>query len=611
MENTYIISDYSNWLNPIIEGLKISECVLSYEELSEDWQFDEWIKRNIKVNTKCLIIPVELGENRLNSLQGLRVAMHLRLMQSELRYLPIVFISNREDWQIRQMQRDSFDKDHLDYLIGTNGTDFLAPNIAEIKAVLENIKPLTKENYAESFYSNTHILPLEEEGGKHSLANIWGVLRLNEVLNLNAITDTSLMNRTKELYFKYLRAFHNEESKGDSDNTKNNIEESKEVSDDAKNNLIECGEIKDENGVITSNQKRILLIDDEAEKGWASVLKAIFKKTDFQYINFQNRSFEVAEKEAKEKIINEDWDLILLDLRLNPKLEDLPNKLLKTKDYSGAMLLEFIKNYNKGIQVIMLTASDKAWNMKKLLDLGADGYYIKESPEFNFSSEFTVESYKNLVDEVDSCFNKDFAKKLFKMNESIENRLKIENNILGNRSLKRGTVKLIKDVYLKQAFDAAYKVSSKNQEFALYSFLEYYKVVEVLGKELIDESTTEYFIKRKPSPIGFIIKSPLKCMITPITIQPGKKIFVEGYEIQDYSPKDDSNFYVKPSSSLRFSALMLLRFGFNKEDVKDFMALNNLRNTVVAHSADNPNAEITIENVIKLAEILEKAFAKL
>jgi DNA-binding NarL/FixJ family response regulator len=29
----------------------------------------------------------------------------------------------------------------------------------------------------------------------------------------------------------------------------------------------------------------------------------------------------------------------------------------------------------------MFTASNKAWNMKALLDAGADGYYIKESPE--------------------------------------------------------------------------------------------------------------------------------------------------------------------------------------------------------------------------------------
>lgn len=579
-----MISDYSNWLNPIIEGIKVpSDCILSYEELSEDWQFDEWIRRNIKVNTKCIIIPIELGENRLNSVQGLRIGMHLRLMQTEVRYLPIIFISNREDWQIRQLLRDSFDKDHLDYLIGTNGTDLLSPNIAEIKAVIENIKPLTKANYTESFYNNTHILPLEEEGGKHSLANIWGVLRLNEVLSLNAITDISQINRTKELYFKYLRAFHSE---------------NKQIYIDLK--------------PLNCLGKRILLIDDEAEKGWASVLKVIFKNAGdgFQYINFQERSFEDAEIDAKGKINNEDWDLILLDLRLNPKHEDLPHQLSKTEDYSGAGLLKFIKEHNAGTQVIMLTASNKAWNMKKLLDLGADGYYIKESPEFNFSSEFTEESYKNLVEEIESCFNKGFAKKLFKLNESIRNRLEKENSIFGNSLLKRGAVFLSK-AYLKQAFNAIYDYSAENKEYALYSFLEYYKIVELLGKELIDDKPDKFIVSRKIGNIDFIIKSPLKCMIAPIKIHSGKNTFVEGYEIQDYSPKEDSNFYIKPSSSLRFSALMLLRFGFNKGDVKDFMALNNLRNTVVAHSADNPNAEITIENVIKLAEMLEKVFERL
>ena len=585
MENTYIISDNSDWIQKIIKQLELpNNQVLYYQEWREDFIFDEWVSINIKLDISYLIIPIELGSNRYNSFEGLRLAMHIRLMRSHVRYLPIIFISNREEWQIHQMLRDNLDKNHLDYLIGTKGTDFLKPNISEIKAVLENIKPLNEEEYKAQFYDHIHLLPLEEDGGKHSLANIWGALRLNEVLNLNAIEDKNLTNRTRELYFKYLRAFH---------------EESKCSFKDLQ--PLQC------------NGKRILLIDDEANKGWKEVLGSIFKDAGngFQVISdFSDINKGIAE--ATKRATEENWDLILLDLRLNPQKEDKPNSLLKAENYSGAELLKVIKEYNKGVQVIMLTASNKAWNMKKLLDLGADGYYIKESPEFNFSAEFTQESYDNFRNECNACFEKYYLRKIFEIDQIIQKRLDLENGILGNHTLSRGTVNLIK-AYLKQAFNAIYEYSQTQKEYALYSFLEYYKIVELLGKELINDNSTKFFVKRRSGNIDFIIKSPLLSKIEPVKeFSNSGKYFIKSYKEKDYTPiSDDEVFYKKPTSSLRFSGLMLLRFSFGEASVETFMSLNNLRNTVVAHSADNSALEIKVENVIALLEILEKVFQKL
>jgi CheY-like chemotaxis protein len=564
MENTYIISDYSNWLEKLIEQLKLSkEQVLTYQEWSEDFMFHDWVLENIKPKSK-LLIPVELGHNKISSVEGLRLAMHIRLMPNEIRHIPIVLISNREDWQLRQLLRDSLDRNHLDYILDTKGIDFLRPNADEIKAVVENLIPLNRDSFKNHFYDHIHILPLEQDGGKHSLANIWGALRLNEVLNLNAITDTNLTNRTKELYFKYLRAF-NEETKGS---------------------------FKDLQP-LNCKGKRILLVDDEADKGWKDVLKAIFKEADFQFIDFKNKTFDEAYAEAETETKNDTWDLILLDLRLNPDEEDTGEKHIETAEYSGAKLLKAIKDYNKGLQVIMLTASNKAWNMKKLLDLGADGYYIKESPEFNFLPSFTKESYENFVKKCLECLNKGYARQLFAINKSIEDRLDKENGILGNITLQRGTVNLAK-AYLKQAFNAIYEYSATQKEYSLYSFLEYYKIVELLGKEMVVENTNQFVIKKKTGNIPFIILSPLKSKIEPIkkTLSSGS-IFVNSYKIQDYIPiPDDEGFYKRPTSSLRFSGLMLLRFGLDEASVEKFMALNNLRNTIVAHSANNSTAEI-------------------
>lgn len=65
-------------------------------------------------------------------------------------------------------------------------------------------------------------------------------------------------------------------------------------------------------------------------------------------------------------------------------------KVLSPNEFSGMKILKAIKAANQGIQVIMFTASNKAWNMKALLDAGADGYYIKESPEFAFPNSYSV-----------------------------------------------------------------------------------------------------------------------------------------------------------------------------------------------------------------------------
>jgi hypothetical protein len=137
--------------------------------------------------------------------------------------------------------------------------------------------------------------------------------------------------------------------------------------------------------------------------------------------------------------------------------------------------------------------------------------------------------------------------------------------------------------------------------------------VELLGKEMVVENTNQFVIKKKTGNIPFIILSPLKSKIEPIkkTLSSGS-IFVNSYKIQDYIPiPDDEGFYKRPTSSLRFSGLMLLRFGLDEASVEKFMALNNLRNTIVAHSANNSTAEITEKHVIQLAESLEQVFKKL
>ena len=615
MEKIYIIKGKSDL---IVEDDLCVDISLTTENLLEDWQYHDWIVVQFKkFNPKKLIIPLDFDENFF---AGLILGLHIRLnheLSHEQRCVPIVFISDRHSFEsIFSDSTLSIKQNRAlpHYLLTTPNVYLEKPDLEIIKSVFEVSKSMSYADYKNRFLDVIKILP-SETIGKHSLANVWGAFRLAQTTEHSKILEqnTELLRKQRDLYFKYISAYSLKENLSENDTANSGLtinSEDKNI-DEANNDKTDLGL------TINSEGKNILLIDDEANKGWDVVLKAIFKGANFEVSGKDSdEKFELFLSKSIDKALelNQDnlpkWDLILLDLRLDEE-EDLGDKADKLAgEYSGAKLLEKIKTENKGTQVIMLTASNKAWNMKKLLDLGADGYYIKESPEFNFSSEFTNESYQNLVKEIESCFDKKFAQKIFRLNDSIIKRLEKENSVFGYGSLKRKAVFLCK-AHLNQAFNAIYNYSTVSKEYALYSFLEYYKIVELLGKEMISENrdNSKLIIKRRIGDIDFIIKSPLQSKIRPIKSNGS----VETYELSNYFPdNDDEKYYTgRISSSLQFSGLLLLRFGFNEDDVKDFMTLNKLRNDVVAHSAVNSNAEITVQNVIELAEMLEKVFKKL
>lgn len=51
----------------------------------------------------------------------------------------------------------------------------------------------------------------------------------------------------------------------------------------------------------------------------------------------------------------------------------------------------------------MLTATNKAWNLQALLDAGADGYYMKESPEYHFPVAYSEQNAVALIDTINNC----------------------------------------------------------------------------------------------------------------------------------------------------------------------------------------------------------------
>lgn len=132
-----------------------------------------------------------------------------------------------------------------------------------------------------------------------------------------------------------------------------------------------------------------LLIDDLAESGWKTILeKAVIK---------EDESLDIATSfdDAVEKI-KKVWDVIFLDLRLSEHDHSITN----IEHYTGFKILKEIrKGFNEinfCTPIIVITASNKIWNIEALRDNGIDGFYIKEHPDYRFDKKTSRQNLENL-----------------------------------------------------------------------------------------------------------------------------------------------------------------------------------------------------------------------
>ncbi|RYE15502.1 MAG: response regulator, partial [Sphingobacteriaceae bacterium] len=336
-----------------------------------------------------LLIPIDLGGSPSNQM-GLRIGFHIRLSSSiGFNYLiPIIYISNKS---LETLLLSS--KYKYAMITVTSGSALCSECLTDIKAQLMAISAVNEKSFATDILTNL-IIEKPETLGPHSLANEWGVYQLDRVAHLNSLTPvTPAYQRKHTLYFKYLQALNK------------NIGLAFEQP-------IHLPNATSVPIVIAASSTRVLYIDDEGSKGWTSALRVIFKYGTFVPVTGDGNSstdffFEIRNR------IKEDWDLILLDLRLLPLEEDIAGEILPIDRYSGTRILGEIKAINEGTQVIIFTASNKAWNMKQLIDLGADGYYIKESPDYLIPDALSLKNYEVFLETAKSCFAKKYLRTIF------------------------------------------------------------------------------------------------------------------------------------------------------------------------------------------------------
>jgi DNA-binding NarL/FixJ family response regulator len=545
MERTFILGN-SNSLKEL-EGTFIEIPMLKSEVEIHDWIIELFYRNEIEK------VVIEITNEPKLSLQ---IGYHIRLSIEKIKekvLVPIFYVS-KLSLNAVMLQTGIYSQ-----ILATKGVFFSEFDLESNNVEIEYLKGLSESNYLINFLKIIHILP-DETAGRHSLANIWGAYAMDKASNTNALSDDSEFKKT--LYFKYVSAFNNLD--------KLTPEEQILVVDNKrslKTNLKILGNI--------NNAKRVLLIDDEASKGWETVLRKVFKtisSENFVVINEKVKDFEAFSQESKTIINTEKFDLYLVDLRLNGLEED---ENLKTEDFSGMKVLKKIKSLNKGNQVIIFTASNKVWNLKALLDVGADGYYMKESPEYNFSNAISKQNYKDFKDNVDKCFERSYLREIYAEWENARSK----NTNLNKRFIDESNT----------ALDIAWEQIKTN--YLDFGFLTLFQAVESFANKLyLSEDTLEGVVTIDKSE-----SEKHKWLMTFKKDNLNGSYFIFGESILDS--------FNKPTALYKVSCLFKIKYNKDEVFLKEFGKLNKLRNDI-AHGTKRVSVKkkdlINILNILGL-----------
>jgi CheY-like chemotaxis protein len=251
----------------------------------------------------------------------------------------------------------------------------------------------------------------------HDRANIWGAFRLwhgfNLINNNKDVTEwvDEMPDMFSQPYYWKLFSLSYLDLIKKEDSDLNTVKES--LIDEWQNYL--------------SKKNSILYIDDELDKGWDVAFKNIVrgKETKLECYSIDSEDFNNSNKNKiisvlSNKIKTTDYTLIFLDLRLtaDDKISGTYSDLSHLKNLTGIKLLEEIKKEKPNLPVIMITASNKSWIYQEIKQFGADGYWVKESPDFGIDSNYTIDNCEVLLKKIISIDHKykeyDFLWDLFK-----------------------------------------------------------------------------------------------------------------------------------------------------------------------------------------------------
>ncbi|TAH22443.1 MAG: response regulator [Cytophagales bacterium] len=600
------------YFNAPIPNLEMGNLKFDGKKVEEATEQDEIIHDFVDgIYPKYDTYVIEFNSD--NQTLALRLACYIFFFNEMIGILPIIILVGTSP--INELSNlvcaDILSAKNVEYIF-RDEVDNLKDEIAEILSLISNAKTnISNDDLIKEIKQRTLNIP-KPEGDNHSIANIWGAFKLAQVTNTLPILEQNaeLQKKRKLLYFKYLLA-KNEVKSGESEIVK-----------------------------INCLGKKVLLIDDEADKGWADIFNTILSNVTFEYVPMVYNNGEkdeakfLANIEAK---IQENWDVVLLDLRLTKA--DSASKILPIKEYSGYKILEKIKQQNKGTQVIVFTASNKAWNMKALYEteFGIDGYYIKESPDFLYGEDYTQKNFENFRNELEDALQRTFLKHFWKNTETLKNHIKIEYAI--NQSFINEVSLCLDYAYdtlenyhfgvSSQTIDEQKNTEKFNQKYLNYAFVGYCNLIEDILKNIVKEETSALYPNEKDWTIkSFSFASDISVITwngsqyqTYLQIDYDQTITNhEGDPLKFYKRTQNLNFLSNNGFKryqdkygltvlAKFSSVVLLKYGFDEHLVKEYEQLKWKRNSLMHNNEIDSIKRQDCEDIFKMVHILLKGVA--
>ena len=453
---------------PVTNAIIKNGCDLA----CEDEDLIALVSEQRDIQYDAIYIPLSMGET-LSDFLGLRLAMFFRLIDTANKYAHI-FIYGDADFSL-------FINSECAEIFKMPGVSYVSANATSLKDTLYSIHRISEDDYRMGL-KKIHLSVPSDIGDNHSVANIWGLYRWSLALghtDLNLLKKTSKVGST--LYFFYLNALYPPSA----------------LSCINKNKLHINNEKKQE------SELNVLYVDDEADEGWDELLYHIFYNIN-GIENFDSIGNEIKSKSqteivdiVKNKVDDMDANLVILDLRLHPDDFSAPN----INEITGYKILEMLKHKNRGIQVLMFSATNKIWNLQALLEQEADGFIMKEGPENSVDPTFTEKSITEFIALLSHCSRLTVRKSLWPSIQRVKSRLKFllrEDN--ENKKLLNTIFTLI-----MMAEDALF---DGNQKHSLDStFINLFTAIEFAANEWIEMKKGQYgynfYFKDNGDPLYF------------------------------------------------------------------------------------------------------------
>lgn len=370
------------------ENAPISDWDFFEDEYVSDSDISEIISKELNSEKyDVLYIPICFGAT-MSDYIGLRFAMYVRLSKNVNQSTPI-FLYGAISGVSEIIDNECFDALKL-------------PNVKVIRIDYNKFKESIDQEF-ENIDIRTFDLDRicvnipRNYNDNHDISNAWALYRWQEMFNWgNGAPLLKESDLTKTLYFKYL-----EQKYGQHDKIKRDQKENPKIQEFPKN-------------------KKIIYIDDEYDKGWASILNKIFQNSGAEFFAFdlfdKKESKEDLLLSIKEYLNNNDADCYILGLKLHST--DFQEEA--AEDLSGIEIAKHIKNLNPGNQIVIFTASSDVKNLKEAVNnIGAIGYIQKESPNSNFSKRESFEKYHEFVNAIRDACKMSYLKKLYNSQKEI------------------------------------------------------------------------------------------------------------------------------------------------------------------------------------------------